>query len=173
MLAVAGPPGAGKTTLGAALAAVLRLPLLDLDELTNPLLDALAPHLPGPPRHWNDAAWRPVVRPARYRVLCAAATAQVAAGSGAVLVAPFTAELTGGVEWRRLCAAVAPLTPVVCRLDAPPELLAARLLDRGADRDAHVTASSPEPPGVPFLPVDATLPTTDQVALVLSHLASG
>ena len=40
-LAVAGVAGSGKSTLGRALATALRLPLLDLDAVTNPLLDRL------------------------------------------------------------------------------------------------------------------------------------
>lgn len=38
---VAGVAGSGKSTLAMALAQELGLPVLDLDTLTNPLLDAL------------------------------------------------------------------------------------------------------------------------------------
>jgi mannitol-1-/sugar-/sorbitol-6-phosphatase len=56
-VAVAGVAGSGKSTLGRALARALGAPLLDLDSLTNPLLDALPPEVftPGAghadPRH--------------------------------------------------------------------------------------------------------------------------
>ena len=41
VVAVAGVAGSGKSTLGRALAVGLGLPLLDLDAVTNPLLDRL------------------------------------------------------------------------------------------------------------------------------------
>ena len=46
-VAVAGVAGSGKSTLGRALATALHLPLVDLDAVTNPLLDRLVgPVLP-------------------------------------------------------------------------------------------------------------------------------
>ena len=86
VVVVAGPAGAGKSTLGRALAAEMRAALLDLDDLTNPILDALWSGA----GHWNDGEHRALVRPARYAVLRAAAAAQVATGVDVVLVAPFT-----------------------------------------------------------------------------------
>lgn len=87
VVVVAGPAGAGKSTLGRALAAQMHAALLDLDDLTNPILDALWSGA----GHWNDPEHRALVRPARYAVLRAAAAAQVATGVDVVLVAPFTA----------------------------------------------------------------------------------
>src|ERR1700754_3340190 len=104
-LAVAGAAGSGKSTLGRALATALRLPLVDLDAVTNPLLD----HLVGSvfPAHWLAAPHGELVREGRYAALRAVAHDVVATAGGAVLVAPFTAELTGGSEWTALLAAVA------------------------------------------------------------------
>ena len=168
---VAGPAGSGKSTLGEALAVRTGLPLLDLDTLTNPLLDVLGVHLPS--GHWNDTRWRPVVRPARYACLLGAAADQVRAGVGAVLVAPFTAELAGGDDWQRLLAAVAPVEPVVCWLDAPVPVRSARVAARGAARDRASTAE-PTPaasPRIAHLRLDAALPTAQLVDRILRDLS--
>lgn len=168
MLVVAGPPGSGKSTLGSALARELRAALLDLDTLTNPLLDVLARQV-APDGHWNDAAYRNVVRPARYAALRSAASDQVATGVDVVLVAPFTAEMAGGQEWDDLVAAVAPSVPEVIWLDASPRLLAARIAERGDRRDVDDNALSahPQRPTVPHRRIDGSAPTATQVSAVL------
>jgi sugar-phosphatase len=160
---VAGPAGAGKSTLGRALAADMGAALLDLDDLTNPILDALWPPEQG---HWNDPEHRAVVRPARYAVLRAAAAAQVGSGVDLVLVAPFTAELAGGEEWAALTAAVAPAEPFVVWMDVAVDVLAARLRERGAERDDGSEGSPAKEPAVAHLRVDGTSATTDLVAKV-------
>jgi sugar-phosphatase len=162
---VAGRAGTGKSTLGLALARATGSVLLDLDTLTNPLLDLLHGDSPG---HWNDDDRRSVVRPARYAALRAVAASQVLLGLDVVLVAPFTAELAGGPEWQQLCAALAPATPTVVWLHAPDDVLAARVRGRAEPRDARERAVvAVVPPRVPHLAVDATLPTEKQVSLVL------
>lgn len=53
VILVAGAPGSGKSTLGRELSRELGLPLLDLDTVTNPVLDALVePVLNG--EHWHS-----------------------------------------------------------------------------------------------------------------------
>jgi sugar-phosphatase len=160
---VAGPAGSGKTTLGRALAGRLGAVLIDLDRVTNPLLDALGDQV-APGGHWNDPRLRPTVRPARYTALLAVASDQVA--ENLVLVAPFTAELRGGPEWSALLAAVAPAVPRVVWLDASPAVLAARRDARGEDRDRFPPAS-PESPRVPHQRVDAAASTEAQLATLL------
>lgn len=168
IIAIAGPAGSGKTTLGRALARALALPLLDLDTLTNPLLEGLGSLLAG--RHWNDSTLRPTIRPARYAALLAALSDQVDVGGGAVLVAPFTAELAGGAEWRQLVHAAGG-APTTVWLQASPGLLAERRAGRAADRDAHVVdAAAGAPPVVPHLVVDASWTTSVQVEHVLGQL---
>jgi len=162
VVVVAGPAGAGKSTLGRALAAQMRATLLDLDDLTNPILDALWSGA----GHWNDGEHRALVRPARYAVLRAAAAAQVATGVDVVLVAPFTAELEGGAEWTALTAAVAPAEPFVVWIDAPADVLAARVRERADARDSGAEAKPPEVPAIPHLRVDGTSSTTDLVEAV-------
>src|SRR5438093_9755455 len=70
-IAVAGVAGSGKSTLGRALATVMCLPLLDLDAVTNPLLDRLAgPALRG---HWLESPYGRDIRDGRYAALRAVA----------------------------------------------------------------------------------------------------
>lgn len=168
VLVVAGPAGAGKSTLGRELARRTGAVLLDLDTLTNPLLDGLLAGSPSPwTSHWNDPQHRDVVRPARYGVLLAVAREQADLGHELVLVAPFTAELAGGPEWGRLRAAIAPAEPSVVWLQLSASALAARVRERGEPRDAGATFTDAAEPAVPHLSVDATLDTAAQADLVL------
>lgn len=166
---VAGPAGSGKSTLGRHLAATVGATLLDLDTVTNPMLDALNERL-APGGHWNDDALRELVRPARYACLLATARDQRDTGLDVVLVAPFTAELAGGWAWAELCAAVEPAEPQVIWLDASLDLLEQRLAARGELRDAGRPAASTPAPAVPHIRVDASLPLERQAAQALSSL---
>ena len=167
-LAVAGAAGSGKSTLGRALATALRLPLVDLDAVTNPLLD----HLVGSvfPAHWLAAPHGELVREGRYAALRAVAHDVVATAGGAVLVAPFTAELTGGSEWTALLAAVAPTELQVVHIDGDPELLARRREARGAARDAHRPQRPARPPAVPHIAIAAALTPEQQLTRALRAL---
>jgi sugar-phosphatase len=161
---VAGAAGSGKTTLGRELARRTGAVLLDLDTVTNPLLDALGPAL-APGGHWNDPALRADVRPARYATLLAVAADQVS--HEIVLVAPFTAELRGGPEWAALLAAVEPAVPRVVWLQGTPALREARRTARGEVRDRYPDIPQ-EPPLVPHEHLDAAAPTSVQVAGLLA-----
>lgn len=170
VLVVAGAAGSGKTTLGRELARRFGTALLDLDTLTNPLLDELDSLLDGP--HWNSAGPHSErIRVGRYAVLLAAARDLVEIGQRPVLVAPFTRELTAGAEWERLVSHVAPAASLVVHVDGSPELLARRRAARGAERDAHRPVDAPAAkPLVPHLRVDAELSTPLQVDLVAHAL---
>jgi len=161
---LAGPAGSGKSTLGRALATRRGAVLLDLDTVTNPLLDALGPVL-APAGHWNDPDRRAQVRPARYATLLAVAADQVV--DELVLVAPFSAELRGGHEWSLLLAAVAPAVPQVVWLNGSPALYEARRDARGEARDRFPVAPQEEPT-IPHLRIDAAAPTSVQLAELLA-----
>lgn len=163
---VAGAAGSGKSTLGRGLAVRIGATLLDLDTVTNPLLDTLGDRL-APGGHWNDDALREVVRPARYACLLATARDQRDIGLDLVLVAPFTAELAGGDAWTDLCAALEPHSPRVIWLDAAPDALAHRLATRGEARDAGQRPAVAARPRVPHRRIDASIPTDRQVELAL------
>jgi sugar-phosphatase len=166
---VAGAAGTGKSTLGEALARRTGAVLLDLDSLTNTLLDTLFVGT-GQPGHWNDDRNRPVVRPARYAALLDVAATQVRLGHDVVLVAPFSAELRGGPEWRDLDRALGHAQVLVVWLHASTDVLQRRVAGRAAARDgARTSPATPTAPYVPHLPLDATLPTDEQVRAVLDR----
>jgi mannitol-1-/sugar-/sorbitol-6-phosphatase len=157
-VAVSGVAGSGKSTLGRGVAAALKLPLLDLDTLTNPLLDRLQDGRD----HWLAAPQAAPIREARYAALLAVAREVVATAGGAVLVAPFTVELRGGPQWQALVEAVAPTPLRLLHLHGDPELFAARRAHRGEPRDAHRPPdATPVRPAVPHVGIDAEL-TGDQ-----------
>lgn len=165
VIAVAGVAGSGKTTLGRALASAFRAPLLDLDAITNPLLD----RIPGSTLqgHWLSSPHRGAIREGRYAALREVARDVVGTAGAAVLVAPFTAELTGGPEWRALCDAVGPSSVDLIQIIGDPKLFALRRAARGEARDDYRPADHASPqPAVPVIPIDARLPTEQQVERV-------
>ncbi|GAA2512063.1 HAD-IA family hydrolase [Winogradskya humida] len=169
MIAVAGTAGSGKTTLGRALATALAAPLLDLDAITNPLLDALPADTLG--GHWLAAPHRDAVRSGRYAALRSVTGDVVTTAGHAVLVAPFTAELRGGEEWELLRDAAGKAELHVVHLVAGPDLLDARRAQRAADRDQHRAPDVPTaPPAIPVITVDAELTTEQQLVRVLVAL---
>jgi sugar-phosphatase len=169
IIVVAGAAGSGKSTLGRELARSLCLPILDLDTLTNPLLEGIGKSLFSG-RHWNDVSLRSIIRPARYAALLSTIAEQVAVGSDAVAVAPFTAELQGGGEWELLSVAAGGTLTVVW-LSASAKTLTARRASRAAARDGHIVdPPAGGAPRVPYLLVDAALATSQQVAIVKRQL---
>ncbi|PNW07684.1 hypothetical protein C1632_16705 [Microbacterium testaceum] len=165
---VAGTAGSGKTTLGRRIAETLRAPLVDLDSVTTPLLDALpADELGG---HWLTSPHASAIRAGRYAALRATAADALSTTGRVVVVAPFTAELSGGSEWQALRAALAPAEPHVVHVDGDPAVLASRRISRGASRDAHRPDTPPISPAIAVTTVDAELSTTQQLARVLPAL---
>ncbi len=166
---VAGTAGSGKSTLGRAIAESLRAPLVDLDSVTTPLLDALPEDALGG-GHWLTSPHAPAIRAGRYAALLATAADALATAGRVVIVAPFTAELSGGADWQALVAALAPAEPRVVHVDGDPAVLASRRTARGASRDAHRRDVAPVAPAIPVIAVDAELSTAQQLARVLPAL---
>ena len=165
-MAVAGVAGSGKSTLGRALATALGAPLLDLDSLTNPLLDGLPREILG--GHWLASAHRAAIRDGRYAALRAVTRDTVATAGRAVLVAPFTAELRGGEPWEQLRRAAGAAELRMVHIDGDAELFAARRAARSAERDRHRVPGPPAPPpAVPVVTVDGELTTEEQLRRVL------
>jgi predicted kinase len=175
---ISGAPATGKSTLAAALAPRLGAAVLDLDVATGPLT-AVVSALIGV-ADLGDPRLASLTRAPRYDTLYALAEDNLRAGVPVVLVAPFTAERAAD-GWTavagRLAAHAAGVTLVW--LDLPPAELVRRLTRRAADRDtdkvrdpdAFLATADREPPAAPHLRVDATARVSDQVDLVLAHLA--
>ncbi|MBB3159376.1 sugar-phosphatase [Microbacterium proteolyticum] len=165
---VAGTAGSGKSTLGRAIATSLGAPLVDLDSVTTPLLDALPDGVLG--EHWLTSPHAPAIRAGRYAALRATAADALSTAGRVVVVAPFTAELAGGAEWDALREAIAPAEPRVVHVDGDPAVLASRRSSRGASRDAHRPDTAPVAPAIAVTAVDAELSTAQQLARVLPAL---
>ncbi|MBM2614515.1 HAD-IA family hydrolase [Actinoplanes sp. LDG1-06] len=167
VVAVSGTAGSGKSTLGRALATVLSAPLLDLDSVTNPLLDHLPPDALG--GHWLASPHAAAIREGRYAALHAAARDIVATAGRLVLVAPFTAELRGGPEWNLLRDATGDDLQMI-HLNGSDDLLAARRAHRTETRDNHRVPEPYTPPAVPVIELDAELTTDQQLMRALVAL---
>lgn len=133
LVCVGGAPGAGKTTVGALVAAAAGLALVDLDSVTTPLVEAVAATL-GTVADL-DAPRFTALRQARYACLAEVVADNLRAGLGVVAVAPFSAEAADAVGWRQQGLAWGARRVVLCWLDVDPEVAAARAAARGLPRD--------------------------------------
>lgn len=177
VFAIAGAAGSGKTTFGRALAKRLALPLLDLDEVTAPLVAVFRSAHPG----LDEAEALTAVRDDRYRDLQRAAVMTTSTGRSVIVTAPFTAEVSSLERWR---AFVDPFNEVadvhLIWLEVTPEERLRRMRVRGASRDARLTtASTPavqlpasDPPVVEHLSLDAQLGNEDKIRVTMSHFGN-
>ncbi|WP_433364832.1 AAA family ATPase [Actinoplanes sp. CA-142083] len=169
VVAVAGVAGSGKSTLGRALATALGAPMLDLDSLTNPLLDRLPADVLG--GHWLASPHSAAIRDGRYAALRAVTRDTVDTAGRAVLVAPFTAELRGGEPWHLLRGAAGAAELCMVHIDGDEDLFAARRAARSEQRDRHRRPQPPAPPpAVPVIAVDGELSTERQLTRILAAL---
>lgn len=174
---VAGAPGGGKSTLAAALAALLDPPaaVLDKDTLFSGFVaEVLAAH--GRDHGEREGEWYDAhVKVHEYAGMAAAAAQVRAAGCPVVLVAPYTGALRDPAHWAALVARVGgdPVRLLWVRSDAAT--LRRRLVGRGRTRDTGKLARFEEfvarvapdvPPVVPHLEVDCrdgAPPVADQL----------
>jgi predicted kinase len=130
-----GGPGAGKSTVGRALAGRIGAALIDQDTVTGPLVAVVA-ELVGV-HDLDDVRLAGPTRQARYEAVLAVAEDNLRAGVPVVMVAPFTRERRDVDAWsvlhRRLRTAGG--SPLLVWLRLEPETAARRLKARGAARD--------------------------------------
>ena len=178
---LSGAPASGKSTLSHVVARELRAAVIGQDVATAPLVEVVQ-RLVGID-DLDDARLAGLTRDARYQVVLDLAVDNLAAGVPVVLVAPFTAERADPAAWAathdRLIAAGG--TPLLVWLRLQPAEVLRRLRERDADRDAakladeaaylEKVATACEPPVVPHLVLDATLPSDELTRAVLGALS--
>jgi sugar-phosphatase len=171
---IAGAAGSGKTTFGRALAQRLAIPLLDLDEVTAPLVAAFRAAHP----ELDEAGALSVARDDRYRELRRVAVLAASTGASVILTAPFTSEISSPERWRAFADPFDSRDAVhLIWLEVTPEERLRRMRVRGASRDARLTAASggavqlpaSVPPVVGHLSLDALLTNEDKVCFVMSQ----
>jgi predicted kinase len=157
---VAGPPGAGKTTIARSLAARLSPPaaVLDKDVMYGGFAAAVIASA-GEPDGRREGPWYEVhVKAYEYAGLAATARDIRVAGCPVVVVAPYTNEIHDPIRWEALVADFGGEPVRLVWVDVDAGSLRARLLARAspnddaklADYDAYVARMRPgEPPAVP------------------------
>ncbi|HEU0242029.1 MAG TPA: AAA family ATPase [Micromonosporaceae bacterium] len=168
---VAGPPGAGKTTVARSLSARLSPPAAMLDKDTvyggfAAAVIATAGEAPGR----REGPWYELhVKAYEYAGLAATARDIRASGCPVVLVAPYTNEIHDPAQWRRLVEAVGGEPVRLVWLDCDADSLFARLVERASANDAakladyrsYVDRMRPgEPPAVAHVAIDNRGPIT-------------
>jgi predicted kinase len=178
---VAGPPGAGKSTVAARLAALLDPPpaVLDKDVMYGDLVAALLAAY-GRPYGEREGEWYDEhVKVHEYAGMAATARDVRRAGCPPLLVAPFTQQIRSAANWARFEAALGgpPVWLIWVRIDA--ETLRRRLVARGHNRDsaklsnysAFIERIAPgREPGVPHVIVDnrdGSGPMSDQLRVAV------
>ena len=153
LILVAGGPGAGKTSVGRALArAIPTAVLLDKDVVASPWLDPMLARLNDGAVDRDSRVYREALRPLEYASLMAAAYDNLAVGKTAVVVAPFGPELRDR-QWTDACRARAAslgarlsIFWIAIDSDSARERITARNAARDAWKLAHWDAFSAHDP---------------------------
>lgn len=178
---VAGAPATGKSVLGRQLSRCLGAALLDQDVLTGPLTCVVADLVGAVPGDLDDPRVRSATRRATYDALIDTAGGCLAADVSVVLVAPFTTERSDPAAWAQLEIRLgAPGGVVLVWTTCPPAEVARRLSARDAPRDRRkladlakfLTSGVLDPPAVPYVAVDTTMPAAGQITSLLRATAA-
>ena len=181
---VAGPPGAGKSTVAQLLATALDPPaaVIDKDTLYSGFVTAMLAAA-GRPFGEREGAWYDEhIKAFEYEGMAATAREIRRHGCPVILVAPFTGQIHDADRWRAFVAELGgpPVHLVWLQVDAPT--LRARLTARGDPRDAakladfaaFVAATRPgQAPPVRHCAVDNSATATGSLEEAVQRLVSG
>lgn len=94
LIFVVGGAGAGKTTLAKWMAAKHRIAVFDMDTLLRPAAEALMTQAGLDPSDRDSDAYKRLCRDLGYRITMDAALENVAIGNDAIVIGPFTKEVS-------------------------------------------------------------------------------